>query len=739
MAKHRYAVLLFVFCAFNLTAQNLPDGILYTTVEIPEIRITIDQDSLDQLYLPENWYENHEYPVEFIFQSSQLSDTLQNVGIRFRGNTSREKIKKSFKISFNTFEPGRKFQNVEKLNINAEVNDPSMVRSFNGWELYHYMGVPAPRSNHVKLFINGDYYGLYQNAEHIDDEFVESWYGTPTGNLYKCRYPADLDFISTNPDDYKQAPWGERTYELKTNEELDDYADIAEFITELNQMSDSEFDCKFYEYFDVNSYIKLAVADILLGNWDGYIYNQNNYYLYHNPLTDQFQFIPYDIDNTWGIDWLDRDWSDRNIYTWSQTFADRPLFNRIMDSEKYRDMFTWYMEDLLSNYYGSETHLEAINQVHDQITPDAIADTYRPLDFSFSVNDFLLAIDEAAGGHVDFGVGEFIEIRKSSAQNQLESVNIPPIITHVREDFENVPESFTVSIEVDGPPTQLANLTYTVSGDEFSLEQSGNSEVYEFIIPIEDWPTELSYNVALQGEAGLMRMAYCESRTLGLGDEAPLVINEVMTSNDATIQDSFGEYDDWIEIYHSGSSLVNTTGYYLTDNSSSPTKWALPGITLEPGEHELFWADKTIIQGNRHTNFRLNNTGEKLFLFKKLFNGIRLVDYVDVPSLPADYSWGRSSDGADDWILFEATTPNAPNGEPLSANNRIASNRLEIYPNPSASIFNFSEPISYQVFDLQGKLVEEGDGESIAVYGWPTGVYILRVDELSYRLVVLSD
>ncbi len=739
MAKFCCTLVCFAFTILHVSAQILPNGILYSSAEIPEIRITIDQDSLDQLYLPENWYEDHEYPVEFVFHSSQLTDTLQDVGIRFRGNTSREKIKKSFKISFNTYEQGRKFQNVEKLNINAEVNDPSMVRSYSGWELYHYMGVPAPRSNHVKLFINEEYYGLYQNAEHIDDEFVESWFGNQTGNLYKCRYPANLDFISSNPDDYKQAPWGERTYELKTNEELDDYADLAEFITELNQMSNAEFDCKFNQFFDVNSYLKLAVVDILLGNWDGYIYNQNNYYLYHNPLTDQFQFIPYDIDNTWGIDWLDRDWSDRNIYTWSQSFADRPLFNRLMDSEKYRAMFSWYMNDLLIHFYGTESHIEAINQVHDQISADAIADTYRPLDFSFSVNDFLLAIEEAAGGHVDFGVGEFIEIRKTSAQEQLEDSNIAPIIAKVVEDFDNVPESFSVRVEVDGPATQTATLTYTVSSEEFTLVQTGDSEFYEFTLPISNWPSELTYNVAVQGADGQVRMAFCQDRTIGLGDQSTFVINEVMTSNDETIQDPFGEYDDWVEIYHAGGSLVNSTGYYLTDNSSAPTKWALPGITLEPGSHQLFWADKTIVQGAKHTNFRLNNTGEKLFLFKKLFNGIRLVDFVDVPSIPADYSWGRETDGAEEWVLFEETTPNAPNGEPLNVEGPSESSTLEVYPNPATSFFNFSKPISYQVFDLHGKLIEEGTSDHLSVIGWSPGVYILRSDRVAHRLVVLSE
>ena len=35
------------------------------------------------------------------------------------------------------------------------------------------MNIPAPRSNHVKVYINDNYYGLYINVEHIDEEFIK--------------------------------------------------------------------------------------------------------------------------------------------------------------------------------------------------------------------------------------------------------------------------------------------------------------------------------------------------------------------------------------------------------------------------------------------------------------------------------------------------------------------------------------------------------------------------------------
>ena len=49
-----------------------------------------------------------------------------------------------------------------------------------------------------------------------------------------------------------------------------------------------------------------------------------------------------------------------------------------------------------------------------------------------------------------------------------------------------------------------------------------------------------------------------------------LFINEFMTSNDTTITDNFGEYEDSIEIYNAENLDVSLRGYYLTDDFDNP-------------------------------------------------------------------------------------------------------------------------------------------------------------------------
>jgi hypothetical protein len=52
------------------------------------------------------------------------------------------------------------------------------------------------------------------------------------------------------------------------------------------------------------------------------------------------------------------------------------------------------------------------------------------------------------------------------------------------------------------------------------------------------------------------------------------LINEYSCSNISTILDAFNEYEDWVELYNSGATAQNLTGYYLSDDPANLMKWA---------------------------------------------------------------------------------------------------------------------------------------------------------------------
>jgi len=144
----------------------------------------------------------------------------------------------------------------------------------------------------------------------------------------------------------------------------------------------------------------------------------------------------------------------------------------------------------------------------------------------------------------------------------------------------------------------------------------------------------------------------------------PLVINEFMASNDDTIRDPQGHYDDWIEIYNSGTGSIDIGGMFLTDNLSVPTKWQIPenypALTNIPaGGYLLIWADEDIGDFGLHANFKLSAGGEEIGLFDK--DGVTLIDSINFPEQTTDISYGRDPETNGQIRFFATPTPGAEN------------------------------------------------------------------------------
>jgi hypothetical protein len=71
---------------------------------------------------------------------------------------------------------------------------------------------------------------------------------------------------------------------------------------------------------------------------------------------------------------------------------------------------------------------------------------------------------------------------------------------------------------------------------------------------------------------------------------AQIVINEIMSSNNSVISDEDGSFEDWIELYNTGSDTINLEGYGLSDNPQQPFKWVFPSYPVAPDEYVLIWA-----------------------------------------------------------------------------------------------------------------------------------------------------
>lgn len=750
---NRILIFLFIFYITNPVKAQLPEyGMAFLQDEVAQIYITINPDTLDALLSQENWGNDREFPAQFRYESNQITETVNNIGFRLRGNTSLGAAKKSFKISFNTFVEGRKWLGLEKMNINGSHNDPSMIRAALCWNAIRRAGLPGSRVSFVKLYINNEYRGLYSNIEHIDEEFADIYFeGSQYNSLFKCLYPAPLEFISNNSDDYNYFQFNRRPYDQKTNDYTNDYRELSDFINILNNTSNEDFVCAIERVFNVDNFLKYSAIDALTGNWDGYGYNKNNYYLQVNYRTGQFEFIPYDLDNTLGIDWLGQDWAIRNVNTWWNQNESRPLISRLMEFPEYSNRYKYY----LSNYAQTLLHADTLRVIAEGmielINEAAFEDVYRTLDYGFSFDDFENSLDSAWGNQVDYGIIEYQQLRNSSALQQLNSITAPsPKITGgyynpiEGKAFARV-SNYTgeeISLGISSVANLSGNVVYSVLRDNgTSPDEMEGDGVFSGIITeansIEG--TTLYYQFAVSN--GISEHFWpCSARKV-YRDTANLnYINEVMSKNNSEIADPNGAYSDWIELYNPNPQAWDADGYYLSDNPDRPNKWPLPAIEIAQGMHEIIWANSLEDSSRFYTNFNLAASGEWLGLFHKEDDHYRLMQYINIPQLNNNESYGQSNDGNGNWIIFPNGASTAGQSNGTAGDTSIEFNDFIIYPNPTTETLYFNKSLkNVNIFDASGQLIlSQNNCNQINLSNLNAGIYLLKSEKFSKRFVVLN-
>lgn len=714
--KSIFSLLVCLLFFMSLNSQNpFPNpGEVFQDHIIPKVYIDISQNDLNTILDPVNIGSTVHYPATFIYDTGSDSDLFESIGFRLRGNTSQGANKKSYKVSFNTFVPGRKYNGLEKLNINGEHNDPSVIRSKVCWDLCRKMGIPAPRANHVELYINDEYWGLYINVEHIDEEFVQLRFGEELGNLYKCLWPADLEYLGSNPNLYKMEFDGRRAYDLKTNTAEDDYSDLAHFIDVLNNTPAEDLPCELESIFDVQNFLKVIALDVLIGNWDGHIFNQNNFYLYSNPQTGKIHYIPYDLDNTLGVQWFG-DWANRNVYNWAPGNEPRPIYKRLMQNEVYRAQYSYYLSEFLDLYFNETSLFEELDNRKSLIEGSIPDDPLYPLDYGFTFDDFSNSYtDGVAVSHIPYGLKEYITLRRNSALNQLESSNAAPIITNIQHQISNSNQDIAIRATIEDATTVEAKVEYEFNGmnEEIIMYDDGQhqdgaagDQIFGAVIPAPGEAGTFSYYVsAIDSEQATNRFPLCESFSAEvLNTSVALYINEFQADNESTITDEFGEYEDWIELYNDGTTPIDLSDYFLSDNADNIAKWQLPDATIAPGEFLIIWADKDEDQGIFHANFKLNNDGESIFLSNSFGS---IIDQVIYTAVGNNQAIGRLPNGTGAMqAVFQ--TPGASNEPPVSVS-LIGIPEFAIHPNPFISEINIQAGIKIkeiELYDSSGRLL----------------------------------
>jgi hypothetical protein len=250
-------------------------------------RITIDPGVWETLNL--NVGSDTYYPANFTYNNQ----TWTNVGVRYRGNTSRDVSKKSWKIKFDKFVTNQEFLDGQnELNLDSTFGERTLLREKLASDYCELVEVPDFDSRHAQLRVNGEYFGVYTTPENVDRRWLRKLGFDDSGSLYKAELNA---YMQVMPDTaaYMAA------YSKQTNEATG-YADLIQFIELVNATPADQI----YHVlsggqirFDIESFINYNAAMVALST-DSFF--GRNYFLYHDLLTNTWTYLPDDLDTTFG-------------------------------------------------------------------------------------------------------------------------------------------------------------------------------------------------------------------------------------------------------------------------------------------------------------------------------------------------------------------------------------------------------------------------------------------------------
>ncbi len=310
-----------------------------------------------------------------------------NVGVRWYGSFS-ERIaanKKSWRIKFNEYDElnGRD----ALILLGGDYTDPSLrgtagIREVLTQKVFSYAGCANSETQHVRLELNGSYYGLMLQMERPDTDYLVRNNRDEDGDLFQGQsfpgQPASNMSLLPSYDDYAFA------YDRKTNrlEPFDGLISLIEDLENLETAPDSEVEQFFYANLDVGKYASYLATVALTQNW---VSPSRDYYLFYgkNPPTSEdtylWEIMPWGGEHDWERPSLsvlngiigDNDYSLPNILrtrflnnpALRQTFADR--LRHLLDTT-FTEPHLFSVVTLLQSRIGS-----AADYDRDQWWPEA--------------------------------------------------------------------------------------------------------------------------------------------------------------------------------------------------------------------------------------------------------------------------------------------------------------------------------------------------------------------------------
>ena len=393
-----------LLAAFALQAKAaLTANDFFNPDVLQEVRLQIH----DWGRLKDHFSEDTYYPANLDWRGV----VVQNLGVRSRGRSSRSPIKPSLHLDMNHYQD-QTFLGIKGFNLKANDEDASFLKERLSMLMFQRMGLPASRETHARLYINGQYAGLYLIVEEVHKDYLMRNFGEDKGYLYGYNPPEDryqFEYLGPDPNSYSPLP-----FEPKTHETDPDPKPLEAMIRTINQASDSDFPSAIAEYLDLKMFVTHVAIETFVADLDcilGDRLGMDNFYLYRFRGKNLSQFIAWDKDQAFSA--ADRDiWKNaRGNVLMRRALAIPEIRNAYMEAlvksavlaggpngwlqqemaREFNQIRTAALEDPFKQYVDdSEAHLDSSNDIF-------LAESARVSAFAGDRSDSIFAQVKAGG------------------------------------------------------------------------------------------------------------------------------------------------------------------------------------------------------------------------------------------------------------------------------------------------------------------------------------------------------
>ena len=570
---------------------------------------------------PVNWARDWERPLNFEFFSRDGQEHInQLIGSQVFGGSSRALALRSLAIYAREDYGSNKLEYPFFSDKNNSVYKTLVLRNsgsdgfasllrdgFMQTLIKDRMDIDYMAYQPVLVFLNGEYFGLMNLREKMNEHYLENNHGVNPDSIDIIE---KLDNVVMGTDYYWQS--------LLTYIREHDLADSMAFTEVKNRL-------------DVNEYMNYYITNIYYENED---WPQANVKFWRERKdTAQWRAMLFDTDFGFGLFH-----QSGNTLTWAlrDPHPSTEIIVALMKNESFKNEFI-------------QRFAAHINTTFD---PDRVL----PILDSLAIN-----IQEHIPRQVEiWDLPFYTEYWEYHIWDIMENFAItePDRVRGWIQNFFEISGTYTLSIDIDSAEAGFVKVCEVESGSGYNGIHFNEVPVRLTAVPKFGYKFMGWTGDTVSSESEIV-VCYSANASLvahfSLADSVTgIYINEFVADNESGIVDDHGQHEDWIELYNSNDYAVDLAGLYFTDSAEYLTKYRIPlydprHTTIGPGGYLILWADNDSEQGSCHLPFKLRKEGETIILSQVYNNHTIIIDSVSYSRHFTDASYGRNENHPEQW------------------------------------------------------------------------------------------